>query len=145
MTGFEVGFALLMGTIGSVLLVLGLLVRRTQRERAARGLVTEGVVLGSQWSASTQGPGERVVHAYPVVEFTDTTGQVRRFVHQAGTNVRPKEGRRVQVWYDPARPEDDPVIHGEAVSRLLPLLLIGVGALIVTVTVLSLVLIAGQG
>jgi hypothetical protein len=145
MTGFEIGFGLFMATIGACLLVLGLLVRRTQRDRAARGVVTEGTVLGSRWSASTKGPGERTLHAYPVVEFTDASGQVRRFVHQAGTNVRPEEGRRVQVWYDPARPEDDPVIHGEAVATLLPLLLVVVGALVVTVTVLSLVLMAGQG
>jgi hypothetical protein len=102
-------------------------------------------VLGSQWNASTEGPGERAVHAFPVVEFTDTTGAVRRFVHQAGTNVRPKEGRGVQVWYDPARPEEEPVIHGEAVLTLGPLLLIGVGALVLTVTVVSLVMFAGQG
>jgi hypothetical protein len=145
MTGFEVGFALLMGTVGGLLLVLGLLVRRTQRDRAGRGVITGGTVVGSRWNASTEGPGEPSVHAYPVVEFTDTTGEVRQFVHQAGTNVRPKEGRGVQVWYDPARPEDEPVIHGEAVSTLGPLLLVAVGALVLTVTLVSLVMIARQG
>lgn len=144
MTGFAIGFALLMGTVGSILFAVGFLMRRTQRDRAGRGLVAEGTVRGSRWSASTEAPGERSVHAYPLVEFTDATGQVRQFVHQAGTNVRPKEGRRVRVWYDPDRPEEQPVIHGEAVATVGPLVVMVVGALVVTVTVLVLVLIAGQ-
>jgi hypothetical protein len=145
MTGFQVGFALLMGTVGAFLLVLGRLAHRGRRDRVGRGLVTEGTVLGSRWSASTEGPGSRTVHAYPVVEFTDVTGEQRRFVHEAGTNVRPKAGRRVPVWYDPDRPEDTPVIQGEAVSVLLPLLLMGAGALALTFTVLSLALVVSQG
>jgi hypothetical protein len=145
MTGFHLGFALLAMTVGTFLLVLGRGMQRTQQDRAGRGLVTEGTVVGSRWGASTEGPGERDVHAYPMVEFTDAGGEVRRFVHEAGTNVRPKEGRRVQVWYDPARPEEKPVIHGEAVAALGPLLLMGVGLLVLVVTVLSLTMIAGQG
>lgn len=58
MTGFAIGFVLLRGTVGAILFAAGFLVRRTQLERADRGVVTEGIVRGSRWSASTEAPGE---------------------------------------------------------------------------------------
>jgi hypothetical protein len=145
MTGFHVGFTLLATAVGAFFLLVGGLMLRTHRDRSRRGVVTVGTVVGSRWAASGAAPGEPSLHARPVVEFTDETGELRTFVHAAGTNLRPKEGREVQVWHDPGRPEDQPVIHGDGVMMLGPVLLMGVGVLILTVTALAVAMIVGQG
>lgn len=145
MTGFHVGFTLLATAVGAFFLVVGALMLRTHRDRTRRGVVTVGTVVGSRWVASAVEPGDPSSHARPVVEFTDETGMLRTFVHEAGTNLRPKEGRQVPVWHDPQRPEEQPVIHGDGVMMLGPVLLIGVGLLVLTVTALSVAMIVGQG
>lgn len=142
-TGFGIGFAVMATVVGGFFLALGVLLLRTQRERARRGVVTEGTIVDFTWGAVRAEPADPGVHAFPVVEFTDLSGRTRTFVHQAGTNLAPRKGRTVPVWYDPLRPDEEPVIHREAVATLGPWLLMGVGALMLTVTGLVVVMVLG--
>jgi hypothetical protein len=138
MDGFQLVGALGATLVGGFFLLLGWGMRSTQRSRRRRGVITDGVVVGSQWQRFAAA-GEPTTYAAPEVEFTDRDGETRRFLHQAGsTNVRPRTGRPVKVWYDPQRPDEVPVIHAEPVATAVPLALIGLGLLALGVGVLML-------
>ena len=107
-----------------------------ERDRRSRGVVVDGVVVGSEWQVNTV----EAIYQSPEVEFVDREGTKRRFQQPSGTTARPKVGTPVQVWYDPERPDQPPVIHEDTVTRMIPWVfgLLGLGA-----TVVGGVLIAG--
>jgi hypothetical protein len=112
--------------VAGVLCLVGAYGRvRFERDRRSRGVVVPGRVVGS--TPARFGSG---TYFCPVVEFAGPTG-TRTFTQPSGTSWRPEVGREVRVWFDPARPEDDPVIHRDRVQALfVPVLLVlGLGAL----------------
>lgn len=138
MDGFQLVGALAAILVGGFFLLLGQGMHSTQRARQRRGVITDGVVVGSQWQRIAAA-AEPTTYAAPEVEFTDRDGRVRRFVHSAGsTNVRPRTGRPVKVWYDPASPDETAVIHAEPVATAVPLAMAGLGLLALGVGVLML-------
>lgn len=111
--------------VGAFFAVLGWGARNHQRHKFSRGIVTTGVVVGEKVRGIS---GD--VYGFPVVEFKDAAGRVRSFVHPAGTNLTPKPGRHVPVWYDPEDPDEPPAIHGELVMSAMPYLFLGAGGLV---------------
>lgn len=130
MSWFEVGGIMMALVVGSMFAFLGWGSWNHNRHRARRGVVTSGVIVAEKVKG-VAGP-DVGVYGFPVVEFTDAGGQVRRFTHPAGTNIGPTIGRSVPVWYDPENPEEAPVIHGEAAMTAFPYLFMVVGGLAVT-------------
>lgn len=141
MTGFEIGFALMATLVGSFFAFVGWGMLRTERDRDTRGVVTRGTITGSRWSS----PAGDTLVGRPVVEFIDHSGQRRTFVHSAGTNAEPKKGRTVQVWYDPDRPDEDPVLYREGVATMAPVLFLVVGAITLVVMVFSVTVMLRNG
>jgi hypothetical protein len=135
-TGFEVGFAVMALLVGGAFTVLGWGSWRYNRERAARGVVVPGVVVGEE----VRGFGGDGIFGCPVVEFVDLEGHTRRFTHLAGTNVGPTVSGQVLVWYDPADPDERPVVHGEVVMAAFPVIFGVVGSVTVLGTVAGVVL-----
>ena len=112
--------AVVMFVMGAGALVIGVQAGRQELARRRHGVRVIGVVLGSQFGTtvarSTSGPSG---HFYPVVEFT-ADGRRRQFTDSVGTNVRPRAGRQVVVWFDPSDPDAEPVIMSTARRFLLP-------------------------
>jgi hypothetical protein len=98
------------------------------RHRRSRGVVTEGVVVGSEWVRNAAGAHYQA----PVVEFRGAGGQSQQFRQPSGTTAKPRVGRRVRVRYDPASPTSPPVVEGDGPSRLFPVVF-GVAGLVAAV------------
>jgi Protein of unknown function (DUF3592) len=124
----------LAGTVGLLLTGVGLLSLRTERRRATTGTVTDGVVVGHEWRRSG-GVADTRLRASPVVEFTDATGTMRRFTDSFGLGHPMADGTAVQVRYDPADPEAQPVLAGAAARLLLPAVITAVGVVALLVAV----------
>lgn len=54
---------------------------------------------------------------YPVVRFQTEDGRTIEFESGLGSNMPPKVGEEVEVFYDPARPEEARVTVGSAFRR----------------------------
>ena len=100
-----------------------------ERHRRSRGVVTQGVVVDSAWRMNTV----TATYQAPEVEFVDQHGTTRRFQQPSGTTFRPEVGSQVEVWYDPADPDESPVLHEDRPTKLFPAIfgLVGVGALVI--------------
>lgn len=57
------------------------------------------------------------VLAYPVVRFQTEDGRTIEFESGLGSNMPPKVGEEVEVFYDPARPEEARITVGSAFRR----------------------------
>lgn len=128
--------------VGAAFLFVGVGARNTRRHRSQRGTVVDGVVVGHSWERVGHAHRMRSAHAFPEVEFVDHRGRTRRFVHQAGSDLRPEEGRRVRVRYDPDEEDFQPAIEGEAIQTALPVVLMVTGgfAILLSLLVLGVVL-----
>jgi hypothetical protein len=116
----QVGAGILVLFVGTAFLVLSYGMWNHERHRAPRGVLVPGTIIGHGWRAYGTG-GDATPVMVPIVRFHDLEGREREFVHRAGTNVtRPQPSRDVTVWYDPEIPDENPVIHGEAVMRAFP-------------------------
>lgn len=100
-----------------------------ERHRRSHGVVTEGVIVDSAWRMNSV----RARYQAPEVEFVDQQGTTRRFQQPSGTTFRPEIGSRVEVWYDPADPEESPVLHEDRPTKLFPVVfgLVGLVAVLV--------------
>ena len=100
-----------------------------ERHRRSRGVVTQGVIVDSSWRMNSV----EAIYQAPEVEFVDQQGNTRRFQQPSGTSFRPDVGSQVEVWYDPAHPDEGPVIHRDKVTSMFPVLfgLVGLGATVV--------------
>lgn len=107
-----------------------------ERHRRSRGVVTHGVVVDSAWRMNTVA----AMYQAPEVEFVDQQGTTRRFQQPSGTTFRPDVGSQVEVWYDPANPDEPPVIHEDRPTKLFPVIFGLVG---LATTVVGAVLLAG--
>ena len=97
-----------------------------ERHRRSRGVVTQGVIVDSSWRMNSV----EAIYQAPEVEFVDQQGNTRRFQQPSGTSFRPDIGSQVEVWYDPAHPDEGPVIHRDEVTSMFPVVfgLVGLGA-----------------
>ena len=129
MSGFEAGGVAMALVVGGLFTLFGWGSRNQNRHRDRRGVVTTGVIVAEQVDGI--GGGDVGLYGFPVVEFTDTRGGVRRFTHPSGTNVGPAIGSSVPVWYDPEVPDEPPVIHREPVMTVFPYLFLVLGLLVV--------------
>ena len=109
-----------------------------ERQRRSRGVVVQGRIVGAEWDMNTAS----AVYQAPVVEFVDREGRTRRFQQRSGTTFRPDVGSTVEVWYDPERPDDKPVLHEDRPTKLFPVIfgllgvvLVGVGGVLLAVAV----------
>lgn len=100
-----------------------------ERHRRSRGVVTQGVIVGSAWRMNSV----EATYQAPEVEFVDQQGTTRRFEQPSGTSFRPDVGSQVQVWYDPTNPDEAPVIHRDKATSMFPVIfgLVGLGATVV--------------
>ena len=100
-----------------------------ERHRRSRGVVTQGVIVDSAWRMNSV----EATYQAPEVEFVDQQGTTRRFQQPSGTTFRPDVGSQVQVWYDPADPDEAPVIHQDKATSMFPVIfgLVGLGATVV--------------
>ena len=57
-----------------------------ERDRRSRGVVVDGVVVGSEWQVNSV----EAIYQSPEVEFVDREGTKRRFQQPSGTTARPK-------------------------------------------------------
>lgn len=123
----------------AVLIGLGFLVLaygnlNYERHRRSRGVVAQGVIVGSAWRMNSV----EATYQAPEVEFVDQQGTTRRFEQPSGTSFRPDVGSQVQVWYDPTNPDEAPVIHRDRATSMFPVIfgLVGIGATVVGVVLL---------
>jgi hypothetical protein len=100
-----------------------------ERHRRSRGVVTQGVIVDSAWRMNSV----EAIYQAPEVEFVDQQGTTRRFQQPSGTSFRPELGSQVAVWYDPADPFADPVLHEDTATRMFPVVfgLVGLVAVVV--------------
>ncbi|AHY47937.1 Protein of unknown function (DUF3592) [Rubrobacter radiotolerans] len=85
---------------------------------AERGqLSTTGIVTGhvQRTRRSFERPGTLI---HPVVEFVPQSGRPVRFESPLGSNVPPRIGERVTVFYDPERPLETAEVPPGDVLRL---------------------------
>jgi hypothetical protein len=111
--------------VSSVLAAVGYLALRTERRRAADGIVVPGAIVGHEWRKGA-GTHNRTV-ARPVVEVVGPDGQVLRFTDDFGTASPPKPGKSVAVRFSRTRPELPPVLDG-TLRVLLPTVLMVAGS-----------------
>lgn len=101
--------------VGIALLLLSFGMAGAERHRRGSGVVVPGVVVGSETKRLRHGGS---FYEAALVEFRDGTGGVRRFHRGTGTTAKPAEGTRVQVRYDPSRPDVDPTVEEDGVLRI---------------------------
>lgn len=111
-----------------------------ERHRRSRGVVTEGRVVGSEWQVNSVS----AIYQAPEVEFVDHEGVTRKFRQPSGTTVKPDVGSTVEVWYDPTRPDDPPVLHRDTATRMFPVVFGGAGLVATAVGIVLLVGLAAQ-
>jgi hypothetical protein len=99
-----------------------------ERHRRSRGVVTQGVIVDSAWRMNSV----EAMYQAPEVELVDQQGTTRRFQQPSGTTFRPEIGSQVAVWYDPADPGADPVVHEDKATGMFPVIfgLVGLGAIV---------------
>jgi hypothetical protein len=107
-----------------------------ERHRRSHGVVTQGVIVDSAWRMNTV----EAIYQAPEVEFVDQQGTTRRFQQPSGTSFRPEVGSQVSVWYDPADPDEPPVIHEDRATKMFPVVFGLVG---LATTVVGAVLLVG--
>ena len=100
-----------------------------ERHRRSRGVVTQGMIVDSAWRMNSV----EAIYQAPEVEFVDQQGTTRRFQQPSGTSFRPEIGSQVAVWYDPADPDADPVLHEDTATKMFPVIfgLVGLVAMAV--------------
>jgi hypothetical protein len=125
-----------LGTLaaGLVFLVLAYGNLNYERHRRSRGVVTQGVIVDSAWRINSV----EAIYQAPEVEFVDQQGTTRRFEQPTGTSFRPAVGSQVAVWYDPAKPDEPPVLHEDTPTKMFPVIfgLVGLAATVVGVVLL---------
>jgi hypothetical protein len=83
-------------------------------ETTAREIRTAGTVVGHE-KRRRHGMDHGVsVLVHPVVRFEAEDGRTIEFESKLGSNIPPKVGEEVEVFYDPSRPEDARVPVGSA-------------------------------
>lgn len=107
-------FPIMLLVVGLMFAVMSFGSRTHEQERRSRGVVLEGLIVGSEWHRVGTGPAFQA----PVVEYVDQAGETRRFLHRSGTSFAPAIGAHVGVWLDPATGEG-PLLHEDRVGSWL--------------------------
>lgn len=66
---------------------------------------TTGTVVGHRHRKRRGMNGKVDVLVHPVVRFEDESGETFEFESELGSNIPPKVGEEIEVFYDPSNPE----------------------------------------
>ncbi|QLE58184.1 DUF3592 domain-containing protein [Nostoc sp. TCL26-01] len=113
----EAKFLLMFGSIfagvGSIFAVVGIIVGVNTHSFVSSSVKTSGTVidLEGRWSNDSEGRSYKLY--YPVIEFTNTSGQPTVFQSNAGsTSPGLSKGEQVEVLYNPQQPNSAMINSG---------------------------------